>query len=87
MSPPEHSPRPAATLDAMQPGQRATVAALEGDDLLVSRLLEMGLLEGTPVEFVRRAPLGDPLEIRINGRYNLSLRRADARLIEIKPAD
>jgi ferrous iron transport protein A len=42
-----------------------------------ARLLEMGLLVGTPVELIRFAPLGDPVEIKVRG-YNLSLRRHEA---------
>ena len=47
------------------------------------RLLEMGLTRGSEFEVVRYAPLGDPMEIRIRG-YNLSLRRAEARAIEVE---
>lgn len=50
------------------------------------RLLEMGLLVGTPVELVRFAPLGDPVEIKLRG-YHLSLRRHEADLILIRPAE
>ncbi len=75
----------AANLDELQPGEKATVTGLAGDDILVQRLMEMGVLEGSTVEFIRRAPLGDPVEFRINGRYNLSLRRADARTVEVAP--
>jgi len=49
------------------------------------RILEMGLLVGTPVELVRFAPLGDPVEIRIRG-YNLSLRKHEADQIRVRPA-
>lgn len=46
------------------------------------RLMEMGLIEGAQVEVLGRAPLGDPLHIRL-GDYELSLRRAEADLVEI----
>jgi Fe2+ transport system protein FeoA len=49
------------------------------------RLMEMGLLVGTPVELVRFAPLGDPVEIKVRG-YHLSLRRHEAEQILIRPA-
>ncbi len=49
------------------------------------RLMEMGLLVGTPVEVVRFAPLGDPLEIKVRG-YHLTLRRHEAELILVRPA-
>lgn len=48
------------------------------------RLLEMGLLVGTPVQLVRFAPLGDPVEIKVRG-YHLTLRRADAEQIFVEP--
>ena len=71
-------------LDELKPGQKGTILAVEGDDLLVQRLSELGLFEGSEIEFIRRAPLGDPIEVRIDNRFNLSLRRADAALIEIE---
>ena len=49
---------------------------------LTCRLMEMGLIEGTCVEVVGRAPLGDPLHLRL-GDYELSLRRAEAELSDI----
>ncbi len=54
----------------------------EGSPSLI-RLREMGLLPGTRVEFVRRAPLGDPVEISVRGAL-LSLRDAEAFLIEVE---
>ena len=48
--------------------------------------MEMGLLPGTRIEMVRRAPFGDPLEIRLRG-YLLSLRSADAAEVSLAPLD
>ena len=48
-----------------------------------ARLLEMGLLVGTPVELVRFAPLGDPVEIKVRG-YNLTLRKLEAEQIWVR---
>jgi Fe2+ transport system protein FeoA len=48
-----------------------------------ARLLEMGLLVGTPVELIRFAPMGDPVEIKIRG-YNLSLRKHEAEQVMVK---
>ena len=59
------------SLDQLQRGQRAVVTALHGDDALVQRLLEMGLLEGAAVEVIGFAPLGDPMELRLRD-YRLS---------------
>jgi ferrous iron transport protein A len=47
--------------------------------------MEMGLLVGTPVELVRFAPLGDPVEIKIRG-YHLTLRKHEAEQIFVSPA-
>ena len=67
----------------MEPGARATVDAVDGEDSVVQRLLEMGLVVGTRVEFLRTAPLGDPIEVRVEDRYNLSLRRSEAMLVAV----
>ncbi len=67
----------ARTLDSLQPGEKAVVQSLDGDLEASARLMEMGLLPGTPVEVVRFAPLRDPIEITLRG-YHLSLRRAEA---------
>lgn len=69
--------RPLAALGA---GERARVVAVDGDD--VQRLLDMGLTRGSTVEVVRRAPLGDPLEVRLRG-FRLTLRRAEAEQITV----
>lgn len=47
------------------------------------RLFELGLLPGTRVRVVRRAPLGDPIELRLRN-YSLSIRREQAALIEVE---
>jgi len=58
------------------------VTAIVANGPLLQRLMQLGLVEGTEVELVRRAPAGDPIEFRVLG-YSLSLRRAEARLVEI----
>lgn len=70
-------------LSELQPGDKAIIRALPQDQLLATRLREMGLLSGTEVTYVRKAPLGDPLEIKVRG-YSLSLRSKDANLISIE---
>jgi ferrous iron transport protein A len=65
------------SLDQLRRGARARVETVRGDDAVVQRLLEMGLLEGEEVEVLGFAPLGDPLEIRLRD-YRLSLRRSEA---------
>jgi Fe2+ transport system protein FeoA len=71
-----------ASLDQLKVGQRAVVAALEGDDAIVQRLLEMGLFEGEEIEVAGFAPLGDPIEIRLRD-YRLSLRRSEAARVQV----
>ncbi len=66
-----------ASLDQLQAGQRARIEAVHGDDALLQRLLEMGLIEGEEVEVVGFAPLGDPMDVRLRD-YRLSLRRREA---------
>jgi ferrous iron transport protein A len=72
------------SLDQLRPGQRGRVVSVAGDDALVQRLLEMGLLDGEVVEVVGFAPLGDPIEIRL-ADYRLSLRRREAARVEVQP--
>jgi len=56
---------------------------MQGADVLIQRLMEMGLLEGDEVELIGFAPLGDPLEVRL-GDYRLSLRRTEAARVEVE---
>jgi ferrous iron transport protein A len=70
-------------LHELKVGQRARVVAVQGQDSLVQRLLEMGLLEGEDVEVIGFAPLGDPIEIRLRD-YRLSLRRREAACITVQ---
>lgn len=72
-----------ATLDTLRPGQRGIIADIQGNDVIVQRLLEMGLTEGEEVELVAVAPLGDPLEIRVRS-YQLSLRKSEANRILLR---
>lgn len=71
-------------LASLQPGTRGVVTAIQIPPQNRARLLEMGLLVGTPIELVRFAPMGDPVEIRVRG-YNLSLRKHEAELVLVRP--
>ena len=64
-------------------GSTAIVSRVSGTRPVVRRLLEMGLVPGTPVTVQREAPLGDPVELRVRN-YALSIRRADAFDIEVE---
>jgi ferrous iron transport protein A len=70
------------TLGDVAPGVPVTVTRVGGERSFRRRLMELGLLPGTPVEVVRVAPLGDPLEIRARGCC-LSIRRSEARFIDV----
>ena len=71
-------------LTALPVGAAATVAEIKVPPEHRSRLLEMGVLVGTPIELVRFAPLGDPVEIKVRG-YHLTLRKHEADLILVQP--
>lgn len=68
----------------MRPGERARVERFSDAGPLAQRIMSLGLLEGSEVEVVRRAPAGDPIEIRVMG-YALSLRRDEASAIHVVP--
>lgn len=70
------------TLDSLKDGQSGTIDGMRHQQTSAVRLMEMGLFEGSRVTVVRRAPLGDPMEIQI-GDYRLSLRRSEAALVDI----
>lgn len=72
------------TLVDLTAGDRGRVTRFAaGSRALRRQLLAMGLTPGARVEFVRVAPLGDPLELKVRG-FNLSLRRSEAELVEVE---
>ena len=70
------------SMDCLQRGCMARVLSVGGETEFRRRLLEMGFCNGTCVEMIRRAPLGDPIEFRLRG-YHLSLRDEQARHVQI----
>ena len=76
-------PTPLQPLTSVALGARATVEEIKLPPETRPRLMEMGLLVGTPVELVRFAPLGDPVEIKVRG-YNLTLRKHEAEQIFVR---
>ena len=72
------------TIDDMTSGQWAVVEKVGGVGATRLHFLDMGLIPGTALKFVERAPMGDPVQILING-YALSLRKDDAADIEVVP--
>ena len=71
------------TLDKLPVGQTRRIAAVGGQGALRRRLLDMGLTPKTQVTVQKVAPMGDPIELRVRG-YSLSLRKEDARNIEVE---
>ncbi len=70
------------TLKAVKCGETVKVLKLHGEGAIKRRIMDMGIVKGVEV-FVRKvAPLGDPVEVNVRG-YELSLRKADAELIEV----
>jgi ferrous iron transport protein A len=65
------------TLSQLAVGSSATVRDLPKQGSAFVRLREMGLIAGTPIQLVRTAPMGDPLEIKVRG-YHLTLRKSEA---------
>lgn len=71
------------TLRNVKVGQTAVVVKLHGEGAVKRRIMDMGITKGTSV-FVRKvAPLGDPVEVTVRN-YELSLRKADAEMIEVE---
>src|SRR3954465_10418129 len=75
-----------SSLDQLTTGQRGVITSVEGGDALGQRLLEMGLLEGEPVEVLGFAPFGDPMEIRLRD-YRLSLRKREATRVRVEVSE
>ncbi len=73
---------PATRLSELPAGGRATIAAMTEGKAAMTRLREMGVVPGARIQLVRRAPLGDPIEISLRGAL-LSLRRSEADQIEV----
>ena len=70
-------------LTTLLPGQRARVSAPDPGNVIPARLLELGFVPGTSLEIVRRAPLGDPVEIELRGyRLCLHVRQLDSLSVE-----
>ena len=71
------------TLKEAKIGQTVKVVKLHGEGAVKRRIMDMGLTKGTQVYVRKVAPLGDPVEVNVRG-YELSIRKADAEMIEIQ---
>ncbi|QDV65452.1 MULTISPECIES: FeoA family protein [Crateriforma] len=73
------------TLDQLCPGEKATIVRIAGVDGIASRLREMGFVPGQPIQFLRAAPLGDPLKCSVQGS-RIALRCGEAQRVYLEPA-
>ena len=71
-----------ATLRDAKVGETDTVKKLTGEGAIKRRIMDMGITKGTEIYIRKVAPLGDPVEVTVRG-YELSLRKADAEMVEI----
>ncbi|MGN0426473.1 MAG: ferrous iron transport protein B [Agathobacter sp.] len=74
------------TLENLSKGQTAKITAVGGDGALRQHFLDMGVIPGVEISFVKLAPMGDPIEFQIHG-YELTLRVDDAKEIECELAE
>lgn len=70
------------TLKDVKVGQTAVVLKVHGQGAVRRRIMDMGITKGVSIYVRKVAPLGDPLELNLRG-YELTIRRADAEMIEI----
>lgn len=74
---------PMKTLKDVKIGQTAKVVKLHGEGAVKRRIMDMGVTKGVEIYVRKVAPFGDPMELTLRG-YELSLRRADAEMIEVE---
>lgn len=70
------------TVREMKIGETSRVVKLHGEGAIRRRIMDMGITKGTDISVRKVAPLGDPVELTVRG-YELSLRKADAEIIEV----
>ena len=71
------------TLDQVKPRIGCTVVKLHGESSTKRRIMDMGITKGTDIFVVKVTPLGDPIELKVRG-YDLSIRKSEAKLIEVE---
>ena len=71
-------------LNKMTPGQRGRIVGFADDSRLARRLLELGIVPGRLITYLRNAPLNDPMEVQV-GPSCLSLRHHEAALVAVEP--
>ena len=73
------------TLKDARVGETVRVVKLAGEGATKRRIMDMGLTKGAEVTVRKLAPLGDPMELTVRG-YELSVRKADAEMIQVEDA-
>lgn len=73
------------TLKEVKPGTTVLVTKVSGEGAIKRRIMDMGITKGIEIYVRKVAPLGDPVEVTVRG-YELSVRKADAELIDVKVA-
>ena len=71
------------TLRQVKVGESVNVVKLHGEGAVKRRIMDMGITKGVEIYVRKVAPLGDPIEITVRG-YELSIRKADAEMIEVE---
>ena len=71
------------TLKEAKVGETVTVVKIHGEGAIKRRIMDMGITKGVEIHVRKVAPLGDPMELTVRG-YELSLRRADAEMVEVQ---
>ncbi len=71
------------TLKTTEIGETVKVVKLHGEGAIKRRIMDMGITKGVEIYVRKVAPLGDPIEVTVRG-YELSLRKADADMIEVE---
>ena len=71
------------TLREMAIGKTVKIVKVHGEGAVRRRIMDMGITKGTEVTVRKVAPLGDPIEVTVRG-YELSLRKADAEMVEVE---
>ena len=71
------------TLKQAKIGETVKVVKLHGEGAVKRRIMDMGITKGVEIYVRKVAPLGDPVEVTVRG-YELSLRKADAEMVEVE---
>lgn len=74
---------PAMKMSELKPGDKGVITAVTAQGEVAQRLVDMGMVKGTPFKVLRKAPLGDPLEIQMRG-FLLALRKKEAECVSVE---